>query len=85
MFESNQRLDHCCLLPLVYTCNINGELMASNVAFNNISVILCWSVLLVEETNDLSQITDILYHILLYRVHISITGIRTHSVSGNMR
>jgi hypothetical protein len=47
-------------------------LMVFNATFNNISVILWRSVLLVEETggpwenNDLSQVTDKLYHIMLY-------------------
>ena len=45
--------------------------MMFNATFNNITVIL-WSVLLVEktgvlgETIDLSQVTDKLYHIMLY-------------------
>ena len=37
-----------------------------NTTFNNISVISWRSVLLVEETTDLSQVTDKLYHIMLY-------------------
>ena len=47
-------------------------LMVLNATFNNISVISWWSVLLVEETrghgenNDLSQVTDKLYYIILY-------------------
>jgi hypothetical protein len=46
--------------------------MVFNTTFNNISVILWWSVLLVEETRypekttDLSQVTDKHYHIMLY-------------------
>jgi hypothetical protein len=37
-------------------------LMVFNATFNNISVISWRSVLLVEETTDLSQVTDKLYH-----------------------
>jgi len=36
-----------------------------------------------EETTDLSQIDDELYHILLYQVHLVMSGIITHNVSGD--
>ena len=52
--------------------------MVFNATFNNISVILWWSVLLVEETKDLSQVNDKLYYIMFNRVHLPMSGILTN-------
>ena len=54
--------------------------------FNSISVILWWSVLLMEEsadkTTDLLQVINKLYHIRLYLVHFT-TGSQNHDFSGD--
>jgi hypothetical protein len=71
---------HC--LPFFYLRLLitPSGVMVFDATFINISVISWRSVLLVEETTDLTQVTDKLYHTMLYRGLPTLLVIATDSI-----
>ena len=63
--------------------------MVFNTTFNDISVILggefyWWrKQKYPEKTADMSQITNKLFHIILYRVHLTMSRIGNHNLGGD--
>ena len=60
--------------------------MVFNATFNNISVAVSFiggGSKSTQKTTDLSEVSDKPHHIMLYRVHLTMNGIRTHNASGD--
>ena len=74
---------HQCFILLDQMYDATYERVVFNATFNNISVILWRSVLLVEETTDLPQVTGKLFYIMLNQVHLVMSRIQTHIFSGD--
>ena len=87
MMKDRKLMEYRYLILILIHMRVRIRVMVFNATIHNISVISWRSVLLVEETGVPGEYpektTDKLYRIMLYQVHLSLSMIRTHNLSGN--
>jgi hypothetical protein len=62
---------------------VRVKVMVFNITFNNILIILWKKPEYPEKTTDLPPVTDKLYHIMLYQVHLTMNVVRTYGITGD--
>jgi len=86
-YIEREQTSTCCSIVRVKT--VGFGVMVFNAPFNNISVILwrpsyCWRKSEYQEKSiDMLQVTDNFYHLMLYRIHLTMSGFRTHNFNGD--
>jgi hypothetical protein len=78
----------CFMLCTIYTnfCSIICplEVRCLTPLLKIFQLLLLWRKLeYPEKSTELSQVIDLLYHIMFYRVHLAMNGVQTHNLSGD--
>ena len=60
-----------------------GEYLCNNPIISWRSVLLVEKTVVPEKTSDLSEVTDKVFHIILYLKHLAMNGVLIHNFSGD--
>ena len=74
----------CITYTNCWSINCPLEVRCLTPLSNIFQLLLLWRKLeYPEKSTELSQVIDLLYHIMFYRVHLAMNGVQTHNLSGD--